>query len=161
TAPAARDRFTAALSKSKMERERPTWHKRVWAATRQEWRKGEACGVLRTQSRGSHMKTHALTTLLFIAAARILAGETPAGPQPKFQGDFFGEMARSFATIVSTDSKAMTMTAKLDKDGSLATLPIRSDTELHFRSSWGELSDYFPGQHVMLFVYVDEDRKWT
>lgn len=108
------------------------------------------------------MKTNALTTALLLAALNLFAADAPpAGPQPKFQGDFFGEMARAFATIVSTDTKAMTMTAKLDKDGSQVTIPIRYDTELHFRSSWGELSDYFPGQHVMLFVYVDEERKWT
>ena len=109
------------------------------------------------------MKTAALTTsLVLFAAVNLFAGEpAPTGPQPKFQGDFFGEMARAFATIVSTDAKAMTMTAKLDKDGSMVTLPIRFDTELHFRSSWGELSDFFPGQHVMLFVYVDEERNWT
>ena len=107
------------------------------------------------------MKTAALTTSLLLAL-NLFAGEpAPAGPQPKFQGDFFGEMARAFATVVSTDVKAQTLTAKLDKDGSSVTLPIRFDTELHFRSSWGELSDYFPGQHVMLFVYVDEDKKWT
>jgi hypothetical protein len=40
-------------------------------------------------------------------------------------------------------------------------VPIRQDTELHFRDSWGELSDYFPGQHVMLFLYVDDARNWT
>src|SRR5258708_4358411 len=109
------------------------------------------------------MKAAALTPLtVLIFATMLCAGEpAPAGPQPKFQGDFFGEMARSFATIVSTDTKAMTMTAKLDKDGSVVTIPIRYDTELHFRSSWGELGDFFPGQHVMLFVYVDEERKWT
>ena len=109
------------------------------------------------------MKTAVLTTsLLLLIAINLLAGEpAPTGPQPKFQGDFFGEMARSFATIVSTDTKAMTMTAKLDKDSSLVTIPIRYDTELHMRDSWCELGDYFSGQHVMLFVYVDEERKWT
>ena len=82
-------------------------------------------------------------------------------PTPQFQGDFFGEMARSFACVVGVDPTAQTMTVVLDRDGSQVIVPIRADTELHFRDSWGELGNYFPGQHVMLFVYVDEERKWT
>lgn len=88
------------------------------------------------------------------------AGES-AAPVARFQGDFFGEMGRSFASVVSTDLKAQTMTVVLDHDGSRVTVPIRYDTELHVRDSWGELGDYFPGQHVMLFMYVDDERKWT
>jgi hypothetical protein len=92
----------------------------------------------------------------------LLAADAPAAPVAKFQGDFFGEMARSFGFVVSTDIKAQTLTVKLDnKDGKVVTVPIRNDTELHFRDSWGELSDYFPGQRVMLFMYVDEERNWT
>ena len=82
-------------------------------------------------------------------------------PKPQFQGDFFGEMARAFCTIQKVDAKARTVTVRLDRDNQEVVVPIRDDTELHFRDSWGELTDYFPGQHVMLFVYVDEDRKWT
>src|SRR6185436_7189754 len=52
-------------------------------------------------------------------------------------------------------------TAKLDRDGRVVRVPVREDTELHVRSSWGELSDYFPGQHVMLFMYVDDDKAWA
>jgi len=100
------------------------------------------------------------TLVLALAALPLSAADAP-GPQPRFQGDFFGEMARAFACVVSTDVKAQTLTCKLDKDGSLVTLPILYDTELHIRDSWCELSDYFPGQHVMLFVYVDDDKKWT
>lgn len=94
----------------------------------------------------------------FLATAA--AGEN-AAPVAQFQGDFFGEMGRSFASVVSTDPKAQTLTVVLDRDGSQVTVPIRYDTEIHFRDSWGELGDYFPGEHVMLFLYVDDEKKWT
>jgi hypothetical protein len=82
-------------------------------------------------------------------------------PKPQFQGDFFGEMARSFCTIQRVDLRERALEVKLDRDGQVVRVPIREDTELHFRDSWGELEDYFPGQHVMLFMYVDEERAWT
>jgi hypothetical protein len=81
-------------------------------------------------------------------------------PRPAFQNDFFGEMPRAFGFVAAVDAAARTMTVKLDK-GNVVTLPIRDDTELRFRDSWGELGDYFAGQRVMLFMYVDDDRKWT
>jgi len=84
-----------------------------------------------------------------------------APPKPVFQGDFFGEMPRAFAVIVRVDERERTVTAKLDRDGKTVQVPIKDDTELHVRDSWGELSDYFPGQHVMLFMYVDDDKNWT
>ena len=97
-----------------------------------------------------------MNILLLLA---LLCQQTP--PKPSFQGDFFGEMARAFCVIQKVDSDARTVTAKLDRDGKIVTVPIKDDTELHVRDSWGELSDYFPGQHVMLFMYVDDDKKWT
>jgi hypothetical protein len=90
----------------------------------------------------------------------LLQQQTPP-PKPAFQGDFFGEMARAFCVIQKVDVEGRSVTAKLDRDGKVVTVPIKDDTELHVRDSWGELSDYFPGQHVMLFMYVDEDKKWT
>lgn len=89
----------------------------------------------------------------------ILCQDPP--PKPAFQSDFFGEMARAFSVIQKVDVEGRTVTAKLDRDGKVVTVPIRDDTELHVRDSWGELSDCFPGQHVMLFMYVDDDKKWT
>ena len=99
-----------------------------------------------------------------LMAGFCIAAESPAPaalPAPKFQGDFFGEMARAFGFVVSTDSKAQTMTVKLDRDAKIVTVPIKYDTELHVRDSWGELSDYFPGQRVMLFMYVDDAKNWA
>ena len=82
-------------------------------------------------------------------------------PKPLFQGDFFSEMGRSFCVVVAVDPKARALVVKRDRDGQRVRVPIKDDTELHFRDSWGELEDYFPGQHVMLFMYVDEDKNWT
>jgi hypothetical protein len=107
------------------------------------------------------MLSSQLAALLAVASFQIGTAGDSAIPTPQFQGDYFGEMARSFACIVSTDAKAHTMTVVLDRDSSQVTVSIQPDTELHFRDSWGELSDYFPGERVMLFMYVDEDRKWT
>ncbi|MBV8878601.1 MAG: hypothetical protein JO332_01435 [Planctomycetaceae bacterium] len=94
-----------------------------------------------------------------LLACVLVCQQTP--PKPAFQGDFFGEMARSFCVVQSVDRSARTLTAKLDRDGKVVTVPIKDDTELHVRDSWGELSDYYPGQHVMLFMYVDDEKKWT
>jgi len=94
-----------------------------------------------------------------LVALVLLFQQTP--PKPAFQGDFFGEMGRAFCVILKVDVDARSLTAKLDRDGKVVTVPIKDDTELHVRDSWGELSDYYPGQHVMLFMYVDDDKKWT
>ncbi len=94
-----------------------------------------------------------------LVALVLLFQQTP--PKPAFQGDFFGEMGRAFCVIQKVDVDAKTVTAKLDRDGKIVTVPIKDDTELHVRDSWGELTDYYPGQHVMLFMYVDDDKKWT
>jgi hypothetical protein len=96
----------------------------------------------------------------FLCAAAFAADAT-AEPKPFFQSDYFGEMARAFGYVQKADLDAKTLTVKLEHDGKLVTVPILDDTELHIRDSWGELDDYFPGQRVLLFVYVDENRKWT
>src|SRR5260221_9190489 len=97
---------------------------------------------------------------VFAADTRAAKSETPLR-KPYFQGDFFGEMPRAFCIIQKVDLKARTMVVKVLKDGRLETISIGPDTELLFRNAFGELEDYFSGQHVMLFVYGDEDRKWA
>jgi len=98
--------------------------------------------------------------LTLLAAFAVPQAGDPL-PKPAFQGDYFGEMARAFGVIVAVDAKERVVTAKLDKDGRSVRIPVKDDTELHVRDSWGELSDYSPGQHVMFFMYVDDDRNWT
>jgi len=102
----------------------------------------------------------AIAAMLGMAVATCAAAQERV-PKPQFQGDFFGEMARAFCTIRKLDLKERTLEVKLDREGKIVRVRVRDDTELHFRDSWGELEDYFPGQHVMLFMYVDEDRNWT
>jgi len=101
--------------------------------------------------------------LLLISSPLVQADPPPANkiPKPQFQGDYFGEMGRVFCTIQEVDLKTREIVIKTDRDGKVERIPIRDDTELRFRDSWGELENYFRGQHVMLFMYVDEDRKWT
>lgn len=101
--------------------------------------------------------------LLWIAASFLRAGEGTASgaPKPKFQNDFFGDMARSFGVVTDVDPKGRTLEIKRERDGQRVRVPIRDDTELHFRDSWGELENYFPGERVMLFMYVDEEKNWT
>src|SRR6266852_4426839 len=77
-----------------------------------------------------------------LVALVLLCKQTP--PKPAFQGDFFGEMGRAFCVILKVDVDAKTVTAKLDRDGKVVTVPIKDDTELHVRDSWGELTDYYP-----------------
>lgn len=106
-----------------------------------------------------------VSTLLVMCLTSICYSAEPATstktPKPQFQGDYFGEMARSFAVIQAVDGKARSLTVKRDKDQAVIRIPIADDTELRFRDSWGELESYFVGQHVMLFMYVDENRQWT
>ena len=101
-----------------------------------------------------------LALLLILALTTGTPAQTKL-PKPQFQGDFFGEMARAFCVILEVDTQARALVVKRDRDGQRVRVPIKDDTELHFRDSWGELEDYFPGQHVMLFMYVDEDKSWT
>lgn len=82
-------------------------------------------------------------------------------PKAQFQPDYFGEMPRAFGVVQEVDTKGRTLLVKRDRDGESVRVAIKDDTELHFRDSWGELEDYFPGQHLMLFMYVDEDKQWT
>jgi hypothetical protein len=103
-----------------------------------------------------------LSVTLFLASTTIAQNAAPAkAPKPQFQSDYFGEMARSFCTIKEVDLKGRALVVVRDKDSATVRIPIKDDTELRFRDWWGELENFFPGQHVMLFVYVDENRDWT
>ncbi len=104
-----------------------------------------------------------LVACLVIVSGYLVAGEAAGtvAPKPKFQNDFFGDMARAFGVVTDVDVKGRTLEIKRERDGQRVRVPIRDDTELHFRDSWGELENYFPGERVMLFVYVDEEKKWT
>jgi hypothetical protein len=83
-----------------------------------------------------------------------------SAPKPGFQADYFGEMPRAFGFVTKVDTARSELGVKLDK-GTAVTVPIRLDTELRFRNSWGDLGEYFPGQRVMLFMNIDDEKRWT
>lgn len=113
------------------------------------------------------MKIPSILLTLILTTASAFAADAPRAKtemllrKPFFQNDFFGEMPRAFCTIQEIDLKAKTMVVKVLKDGRTEKISIGPDTELLFRNAYGELEDYFRGQHVMLFIYGDEERKWA
>ena len=97
-----------------------------------------------------------------LSAADAPKPDAALAPQkPFFQNTFFFSMPRVFCVIQKVDLQARTIDVKVDKDGSTKTVAVEPDTELLFRNATGTLEDYFPGQHVMLFIYGDEDRNWV
>lgn len=105
-----------------------------------------------------HLTRACALALLVTAAA---AADEPAKlPKPQFNGPYFGKMPRAWVEVLKTDPERRTMTVRTKK-GEEVEVPIRGDTELRFRDAWGDLTDYFPGQSVMLFVYHDADGKWA
>ena len=102
----------------------------------------------------------ALLPVSLLAADAPKPGATPAPQKPFFQSNFFFSMPRVFCVIQKIDLQARKIEIKADKDGAIKTVDVDPDTELLFRNATGTLEDYFPGQHVMLFLYGDEDRNW-
>jgi hypothetical protein len=88
----------------------------------------------------------------------LSADEKPVKPQ--FNGAYFGKMPRAWVEILKIDPARRSLTVRTKK-GDEVTVPIRGDTELRVRDSWGDLSDYYPGESVMLFVYHDAEGKWV
>lgn len=88
------------------------------------------------------------------------AAEPEKLPKPEFNGPYFGKMPRAWVEILKVDAERRVLTVRTKK-GDEVEVPIRGDTELRVRDSWGDLSDYYPGESVMLFVYHDADGKWS
>ena len=98
--------------------------------------------------------------LALLVTASAAADEPGKLPKPQFNGLYFGKMPRAWVEVLGTDPERWTMTVRTKK-GEEVVVPVRGDTELRVRDSWGDLSDYYPGQSVMLFVYHDADGKWA
>ncbi|VTT99460.1 Uncharacterized protein OS=Blastopirellula marina DSM 3645 GN=DSM3645_04345 PE=4 SV=1 [Gemmataceae bacterium] len=98
--------------------------------------------------------------LALLVTASAAADEPAKLPKPQFNGPYFGKMPRAWVEVLGTDPERWTMTVRTKK-GEEVVVPVRGDTELRVRDSWGDLSDYYPGQSVMLFVYHDADGKWA
>jgi hypothetical protein len=111
----------------------------------------------------------ALAVALLLALSPAFAEEAkkeekpaaPPVPKPQFSGPYFGRMPRAFVEIVKADPAKRLLTVRLPKTGEVREVPIGGDTEMRIRDSWGDLSDLWPGQSVMLFVYHDAAGKWV
>ena len=102
----------------------------------------------------------ALAAMVVIAFFQLHASADEKPVKPRFNGTYFGKMPRAWVEILKVDPDHRSLTVRTKK-GEEVTVPIRGDTELRVRDSWGELSDYYPGESVMLFVYPDADGKWV
>jgi hypothetical protein len=98
--------------------------------------------------------------LALLVATAATADEPAKLPKPQFNGPYFGKMPRAWVEVLRTDPERRTMTVRTRK-GDEVEVPVRGDTELRVRDWWGDLTDYYPGQSVMLFVYHDADGKWA
>jgi hypothetical protein len=87
------------------------------------------------------------------------AGEIAPAPKPQFSGAYFGKMPRAWVEILKVDADRRLLMVRTRK-GEEREVPIRPDTELRVRDAWGDLTDYYPGESVMLFVYPDAEGKW-
>ena len=93
-------------------------------------------------------------------ALSAFAAEPEKLPKPQFNGPYFGKMPRAWVEVLKVDADRRVLTVRT-KTGEEVEVPIRGDTELRVRDSWGDLTDYYPGESVMLFVYHDADGKWA
>jgi hypothetical protein len=92
-----------------------------------------------------------------IVASAALAEDNKAA-KPQFSGAYFGKMPRAWVEILKVDENSRLLTVRTRK-AEEREVSIRPDTELRVRDSWGDLSDYYPGESVMLFVYPDAEGK--
>ena len=99
--------------------------------------------------------------LLVLAVTGLHAADpTPARPKPQFSNAYFGKMPRAWVEILKVDPEHNTLLVRT-KAGAEVEVPVRGDTELRVRDSWGDLADFYPGESVMLFVYHDAAGKWV
>ncbi len=92
--------------------------------------------------------------------ASVLAADGDKPIQPQFNGAYFGKMPRAWVAVLKVDADKRLLTVRTKK-GDEVDVPIHGDTELRVRDSWGDLTDYYPGESVMLFVYPDADGRWV
>ena len=87
-----------------------------------------------------------------------LSATLPAAPA--FHGDYFGKMPRAWVEIVKIDPERRVLTVRT-KQGEVRDVPLHGDTEMRVRDSWGDLTDLYPGESVMLFMYIDGAGQWA
>jgi Glycosyl hydrolases family 2/Glycosyl hydrolases family 2, sugar binding domain/Glycosyl hydrolases family 2, TIM barrel domain len=87
-----------------------------------------------------------------------LSAVKPAAPA--FRNDYFGKMPRAWVEILKIDPDRRVLTVRTKK-GEEREVQLRGDTEMRVRDAWGDLSDLYPGESVMLFVYHDDAGAWA
>ncbi len=100
-----------------------------------------------------------LSLLVLHSGAPCLRSADPV-IKPQFSGAYFGKMPRAWVEILTVDPERRRLTVRTVK-GEEREVPIHGDTELRIRDSWGDLSDYYPGESVLLFVYHDAEGRWV
>ena len=81
-------------------------------------------------------------------------------PAPAFHADYFGKMPRAWVEIRKIDPERRVVTVRT-KQGEERDVPLHGDTEMRVRDSWGDLGDLYPGESVMLFMYIDDAGQWA
>ncbi len=80
--------------------------------------------------------------------------------RPAFRSDYFGKMPRAWVEIVKIDPERRVLTVRT-RTGEEREVVLRGDTEMRVRDSWGDLTDLYPGEVVMLFLYHDDAGDWA
>jgi hypothetical protein len=98
--------------------------------------------------------------MVVLGSVALAAGEDNKPPKPQFSASYFGKMPRAWVEILKVDAERRLLTVRTRK-GEEREAPILPATELRVRDSWGDLTDYYPGESVMLFVYADAEGQWV
>jgi hypothetical protein len=87
-----------------------------------------------------------------------LSAVKPAAPA--FHNDYFGKMPRAWVEIVKIDPDRRVLSVRTQQ-GEEREVHLHGDTEMRIRDSWGDITDLYPGESVMLFMYIDEAGQWA
>ena len=97
---------------------------------------------------------------LTIPACGALLASAPLGVGAAAQPEYAAAMPRAFGVLQRFEPAGASLTVKMEHDAQIVTLPLRPDTELRYRGSFGAPEAFFPGQHLMMLVLIDENRNW-
>ena len=79
---------------------------------------------------------------------------------PAFRKDYFDRMPRVWVAVLKIDPEGHVLTVRT-KTGEEREVVLHGDTEMRIRDSWGDMSDLYPGESVMLFMYHDDAGNWV
>ena len=87
-----------------------------------------------------------------------LSAVKPAAPA--FHNDYFGKMPRAWVEIVKIDPEGRTLTVRHEAGPGARSATARRHG-VRVRDDWGDMTDLYPGESVMLFMYIDDAGQWT